>query len=242
MDRAARTRTGRGRGGEDVSATASPRGPSQSSRFTESRLDCVEGAPGYRRCVCCEEFKPLREFYRRADGEGERYGQCKACFRAKARDRRRASAEAWRRNGPPQTTIDRFWAKVVWNGDEDECWTWEASKNCGGYGHFTAGGRHFSAHRFAYELLVGPIPEGLDLDHLCRVRNCVNPAHLEPVTRRENLLRGKTIQARNAAKTHCPQGHPYWGDNLYIDARGCRSCWTCKRANKRCYAEAKAKA
>ncbi|MBO0885095.1 MAG: HNH endonuclease [Mycobacterium sp.] len=85
------------------------------------------------------------------------------------------------------------------------------------------------AHRIAYTWLVGPIPEGFDLDHLCRVRSCVNPAHLEPVPRRTNLLRGRTIPAANAAKTHCPHGHPYDDTNTVRNKTG-RLCLACRRA------------
>ena len=84
------------------------------------------------------------------------------------------------------------------------------------------------AHRVAYELQVGPIPVGLQLDHLCRVRSCVNPAHLEPVTSAENTRRGL-----RAMKTHCPQGHPYAGENLLIRPTGQRRCRTCHLAGKR---------
>lgn len=190
-------------------------------------------------CARCGEDKPLDKFYPQPGGRHGRKGRCKDCICAQKRIERRRKTEAKRRHADQHPeirlakTADRFWGKVVWNGDENECWTWQAALSHDGYGCFVTGGRHFPAHRFAYELLVGPIPA---------VRHCVNPAHLEPVTRRENLLRGNTIQARNAAKTHCPQGHPYSGDNLYVDARGCRSCWTCKRANRRRYAEAKANA
>lgn len=85
------------------------------------------------------------------------------------------------------------------------------------------------AHRVAYELFVAEIPEGFDLDHLCRNRGCVNPDHLEPVTRRENLLRGETIPARNARITHCPQGHPYDAENTRIRPCGRRRCAACNR-------------
>lgn len=118
--------------------------------------------------------------------------------------------------------------------DDSSCWLWTASLNRNGYGltGYTASDgtrRSIVAHRFVYQTLVGPIPEGLQLDHLCRVRCCVNPDHLEPVTQRENLLRGETIVAAEAAKTHCPQGHPYSGANLYVSPKGDRICRTCTR-------------
>ena len=123
---------------------------------------------------------------------------------------------------------ERFWAKVV---RTDSCWLWTASRVCDGYGQFRVGSRPVSAHRFAYELLVGPIPDGLQIDHLCRVRHCVNPAHMEPVTQRVNILRGEGITARHAAQTHCLNGHPLVGENLRPAdlRRGKRLCLTCCR-------------
>ena len=133
-----------------------------------------------------------------------------------------------------RTTEDRFWAKV---DKADTCWLWTGSRDHKGYGYFADGaGRLARAHRFAYELLVGPIPEGLEIDHVkergCRHRHCVNPAHLEPVTHHENLMRGDTLVARNARKTHCPQGHPYAVPNL-VRLSGGRGCRECRRAASR---------
>lgn len=109
------------------------------------------------------------------------------------------------------------------------CWLWTACLTKNGYGRFSWDGKVRLAHRVAYELLVGPIPEGLEIDHLCRVRHCVNPDHLEPVTRRENIHRGFGITAVHARKTHCPKGHEYTEDNLLLSAldRGNRVCKTC---------------
>ncbi|MEV4271931.1 HNH endonuclease signature motif containing protein [Micromonospora aurantiaca (nom. illeg.)] len=85
------------------------------------------------------------------------------------------------------------------------------------------------AHRIAYEMKRGPVPDGLELDHLCRNRRCVRPAHLEPVTRRTNLLRGETIPARLAERTHCRHGHEFTPENTY-QWRGSRFCRTCRAA------------
>jgi len=103
------------------------------------------------------------------------------------------------------TVRERFDAK--YRIDESGCWLWTASLNAGGYGQFASGsiGTRL-AHRWRWEMENGPVPEGLELDHLCRVRHCVNPAHLEPVTRRENLLRGETLTAKNAAADALPEG------------------------------------
>lgn len=124
--------------------------------------------------------------------------------------------------------VDRFSEKVRTGPG---CWEWTASKTENGYGHFRLDGRLVLAHRLAYEWLVGPIPVGLTLDHLCRVRHCVRPDHLEPVTNRENILRGESFSGRACAgKTHCPAGHPYDEANTYLDPRGWRNCRVCRCA------------
>lgn len=96
------------------------------------------------------------------------------------------------------------------------CWLWQGKVSAGGYGE--AGSKFngtIMAHRIMYEWVVGPIPEGLVIDHLCRVRLCVNPAHLEAVTEKENILRGTGPTAIRARKTHCKYGHPLAGANVY---------------------------
>lgn len=142
------------------------------------------------------------------------------------------------------TAEERFWAKVDRNGpvpdyrpDLGPCWIWTGATQFG-YGRFSYGGfdgtRGYVAHRFSYEALVGPIPEGLVLDHLCRVRNCVNPAHLEPVTHRENSLRGVGIPAQNAQKTRCVNGHTLAPENLTVRAHK-RECHICALRRKAAY-------
>lgn len=108
------------------------------------------------------------------------------------------------------------------------CIQWTGGLNPDGYGRFYTAGTCVPAHRWNYEHKVGPIPEGLEIDHLCRNRACVNPDHLEPVTTQVNIARSLGVAVLNSRKTNCPQGHPYSGDNLRI-ARGRRHCRACAR-------------
>lgn len=135
----------------------------------------------------------------------------------------------------------RFWNKVTINNNTS-CWEWTAARNKAGYGHVWDGAtrKGVRAHRLAYQHLVGAVPDGLELDHLCRVRHCVNPAHLEPVTTAENSRRSPLSEAVFArgvslqlSKTHCPKGHAYEGDNLIPLPKGGRACRECKRARFR---------
>ena len=133
--------------------------------------------------------------------------------------------------GRPAPATERFWVKVDKSAG---CWLFQGADNGYGYGYFRgAEGKAILAHRFSWQELVGPIPAGLTLDHLCRVRRCVNPAHLEPVTNRENILRGTAPTAINATKSHCPLGHPYSGTNLRTRKTGGRYCAACNVLNVR---------
>lgn len=113
-------------------------------------------------------------------------------------------------------------------GHETPCHIWTLNLTTEGYARVQIDRHQVLVHRLSYALANGPIPDGLHLDHLCRQRDCVNPAHLEAVTCRENLLRGETIPARHAARTHCLQGHPLSGDNLYVTPDGRRNCRQCR--------------
>jgi len=117
---------------------------------------------------------------------------------------------------------ERFWAKVEPTGF---CWNWTASKNELGYGRINRSGRTVKAHRYAYEQLVGPIPDGLELDHLCVNPSCVNPDHLEAVTYSDNSRYGDGPAARKARQTECIHGHPL--DKL--KPNGTRRCTICPR-------------
>lgn len=126
-----------------------------------------------------------------------------------------------------------FWGKTI--PGVDGCWHWQGALNSRGYGCFGVRGVSQLSHRVAYEALVGPIPGGLTIDHLCREKRCVNPAHLEPVTARENIARA----AEQNRPTHCPYGHEYTPENtitrMRTDARRGvqRACRTCTRAKAR---------
>lgn len=134
----------------------------------------------------------------------------------------------WRNNGDPSITRrptlgmspeERFWLYV--DKASEGCWMWTGVRDEKGYGRHHIGRKPVKAHRYSYELLVGPIPPGLVIDHLCRVTSCVNPDHLEPVTGAENTRRG------NSVKEACPQGHPYNERNslkFRASGRVCREC------------------
>lgn len=111
--------------------------------------------------------------------------------------------------------------------DENGCWRWQLCLNSAGYAKATINQKSWLVHRFSFVSTHGPVPEGLVLDHLCRVRDCVNPDHLEPVTRGENVLRGDTIASRNASKTHCIRGH------LLPPDRICRACGRARQYPKK---------
>lgn len=123
--------------------------------------------------------------------------------------------------------IDSFLSKVSPEPNSG-CWLWDASTSADGYGRVMLNGRVQNAHRVSYEIHVGPVPEGLVVDHLCRNRCCVNPDHLEPVTERENFRRGYAGKHVRVPVTHCWRGHLYTEQNTYRDKKGVRSCRACR--------------
>jgi hypothetical protein len=131
--------------------------------------------------------------------------------------------------------FERFW-RYVGKGKPSECWIWQGATHDMGYGLIRGeppARLMLRAHRVAWEMMRGPIPAGLECDHICRNRLCVNPDHLELVTHRTNSLRGISPPAINARKTHCPNGHLYDATNTYISPEGSRQCMTCRRDYQR---------
>lgn len=114
------------------------------------------------------------------------------------------------------------------------CWLWDAGISYQGYGLFVYKGRARRAHRISYEIAHGTISESLQIDHLCRVRSCVNPEHLDLVTQQENIRRG-IVGENNRSKTLCPSGHSYSGDNLYVRPDGSRVCKSCRSRHSKEY-------
>jgi hypothetical protein len=135
----------------------------------------------------------------------------------------------WQRGGDPheisykeKTYEQRVWEHVDASGD---CWEW-TGRRPGDYGTVWTGSGYLAAHRAVWMLLVGPIPDGLELDHLCKNTPCVNPDHLEPVSHRVNVRRSENFAGQNARKSRCKNGHEFTLENTYpqSDGRGCRAC------------------
>lgn len=132
--------------------------------------------------------------------------------------------------------VCRFWSKVL---KTETCWIWQGARhNSKGYGRLDAMGVRWLAHRYAYALLIGPIGDGLELDHLCQNTGCVNPRHLEPVTSEEHAQRTEQ-GAYQTAKTRCPAGHVYDEENTN-HRNGRRHCRACERVRSRRYRDAQA--
>lgn len=149
----------------------------------------------------------------------------------------------WRRTGDPVGSTKppivpaevRFWRYV--RKQDDGCWIWTGSISSDGYGQLSSSHRNkpHRSHRFSYTMHVGEIPAGLELDHLCRVRACVNPEHLEAVTRQVNQRRGNSPSGIASRKTHCVRNHPFDEENTYITTQGKRLCRKCSAIRQAAY-------
>ena len=128
--------------------------------------------------------------------------------------------------------VERIWNKVIID-PVSGCWNFTGASTKEGYGRIHLDGRLQLPHRVMYEKLIGPIPNGLELDHSCRNPSCCNPEHLEPVTPQVNQLRGNTVSSRNALVTCCPKGHPYDKENTRVRPDGSRNCKECDRESAR---------
>jgi hypothetical protein len=159
-----------------------------------------------------------------------------------------------KRDTRPRPAIVRYWEKVL-KGEPGECWTWQGyiDSKGNGYGQFWDGAKLLKAHRYSYEIVNGPIPAGMVIDHVChndsgceevpcKHRACVNPDHLEAVTQSVNSIRGRSGN-HQSAKTRCPSGHEYTPDNIYLRNAGkhriCKACHLIKTSN---YYQSKRKA
>ena len=137
---------------------------------------------------------------------------------------------------PQAAALARLLDRCVQDGD---CWTWTGCTDQG-YGRIGAFSRYWWTHRLSYILLVGEIPDGLEIDHLCRNRACVNPEHLDPVPREVNIARGNAFQMVNARKTECLRGHAFTPENTEVNRKGQRSCKACRAIRRRTYQQAAA--
>lgn len=146
--------------------------------------------------------------------------------RQRERDRRAALRAANPGRRPWKQTMEHVLSRVDRSG---ECWLWTGAKTTRGYGNVGWHRRVCRVHRLVYEYMIGPIPEGYELDHLCRVHACCNPEHLEAVTHRENVMRGEGIAVAHAKKTACPRGHAY----DIVLTNGGRWCSVCRREWRR---------
>lgn len=155
------------------------------------------------------------------------------CSKHYQRRRKYGNPETVYQGRPPRIGEDkRFDCKYI--VDKSDCWLWQANIHANGYGKFKSdSGKTLLAHRFSYERAYGAISPDLQIDHLCRVRSCVNPSHLEQVTAKVNTYRGVSFSAVNAFKTHCVHGHSFDADNTriyYFKDRPHRACRSCARA------------
>lgn len=154
------------------------------------------------------------------DGTAEARGLCGRHYQKLLQHGDAGGGKTYSRRGAP--LIDRLEASMVKTA---HCWIWAKHLNGDGYGVIRVGGRIQMAHRVSYEVHVGPIPDGLVIDHLCRNRACMRPDHLEPVSHAENVRRGASMER----KTHCSSGHEFTEENTYW----VRHCVTCQRESRK---------
>lgn len=157
--------------------------------------------------------------------------------KARRRTREYKKRMRWTQLGPKDTAIAAMSLRRQSIARPDGCIEWTGRKNWAGYGQISVRGRNLSAHRMAYRVAFGPIPDELVVDHLCRNRACINPEHLELVTTKENVLRGEGLTAVNARKTHCKHGHEFTEENTYVYRNGGRKCRECARIHQARYQE-----
>jgi hypothetical protein len=196
-------------------------------------------------CGACGDNKPTSEYYplrHTSDGLNWRCIRCQNAYNREYNLKRtlaKCAPEVLQAlRAAPISRLRKVAVKIQVT---ESCWLWTGSCHPDtGYGRIWFD-RHDDrlAHRVIYEWVKGPIPEGLTIDHLCRVRRCVNPAHLEAVTNVENVMRGESPWAQNARKTHCHRGHPFNPENTWLN-KGMRHCRECARQRKRQYRQAKA--
>jgi hypothetical protein len=140
----------------------------------------------------------------------------------------------YRATGTAVPTDVRTMYRIAWFFERiafgDECWEWQGARDPDGYGSISCGKTTMRAHRLSYELHVGPIPNGLTLDHTCNNPSCVRPDHLEPVTSRENVIRANKRRGPSHA---CRRGHEFDAENTYVDPSGVRVCRACRRLRKK---------
>lgn len=194
-----------------------------------------------KKCTHCRCYRVPLEDHRRT---------CQKCrtFQSEWQKRNRQYLNAWKRERyydvnigaeikrgrPKKDPVERLRYVIA----PDGCWNWSGCVGNQGYGQISVDGKQWRAHRLSFSLLVGPIPAGFQLDHLCRNRRCINPSHLQIVTTKQNVLRGRGLCAANSQKTHCPYGHPYDESNTvilknYRDRSFQRACRICVNRRQR---------
>lgn len=148
------------------------------------------------------------------------------------------SSRWWSLTGNKMKSVEHAMTNIFWPKVQktDSCWIWLGCKGPNGYGHLTALRKHYLAHRFSYEMFLGTIGDGLTIDHLCRNRACVNPAHLETVTLKENIRRSPLLTCR-ASATHCKNGHLLDAKITFVSKEGRRVCRTCRNKHAKTFRE-----